>query len=108
MASGCPARTPRGRRPRRPAAGHFAQATASLYRLRGLLAAQRAGGEAPPEWAAAMLGPEAPWKAEEGKLLWAQVRGMCFWGLVPVRACGWAGAGSRWIGGRKRSPKVTI
>ena len=65
-----------------PSAGHFAQATASLYRLRGLLAQQRGvggSGGAAEGWVEAMQGPEAPWKAEEAKLLWAQV-GRAGWG----------------------------
>ncbi len=60
------------------AAGHFAQATASLYKLRGLLAKQQqpqggGGGAGMPSWVSAMLGLDATWKAEEAKLLWAQV-----------------------------------
>ena len=71
-------------------AGHFAQATASLYKLRSLLAQQQQqpqqgqqGGDvaAPAAWVAAMLGPDAAWKAEEAKLLWAQVcMCVCVWG----------------------------
>lgn len=49
-------------------ADHFAQATTSLYKLRGLLQQQ-----APPSaWAQAMSAPDASWRVEEAKLLWAQ------------------------------------
>ena len=77
--------------------GHYAQATSSLYKLRCLLqqqqqqqqanlvvaeaggaAAQGAGGGGStglpglPAWLRGMLGPDAGWRAEEAKLLWAQ------------------------------------
>lgn len=55
------------------ATDNFAQATTSLYKLRGLL--QQAGGPAEvgsPAWARAMSAPDASWRVEEAKLLWAQ------------------------------------
>lgn len=57
-------------------ADHFAQATTSLHRLRRLLLAQQAaasnGGRTAPGWVLAMAGPDASWRTEEAKLLWAQ------------------------------------
>lgn len=56
-------------------ADHYAQATTSLYKLRGLLQQQQqqpgSGGSA-PAWAAAMSAPDASWRVEEAKLLWTQ------------------------------------
>lgn len=68
---------------RRPPADRFSQATTSLYKLRGLLLTaqqQQAGAaaaaadtaSAPPPWVAAMAAPDASWRVEEAKLLWAQ------------------------------------
>ncbi|PSC71129.1 serine threonine-kinase ATM isoform X1 [Micractinium conductrix] len=52
---------------------HFAQATTSLYQLRALLQAQAAAGDGGlPDWAAAMSAPDASWRVEEAKQLWAQ------------------------------------
>ena len=56
-----------------PSADHFAQATTSLYQLRALLQAQAAAGDGGlPDWAAAMSAPDASWRVEEAKQLWAQ------------------------------------
>ena len=49
---------------------HYAQATTSLYRLRALL--QRQAGGAGAGWAQALAAPDACWRVEEAKLLWAQ------------------------------------
>ena len=54
-------------------ADHYAQATTSLYKLRGLLQQAAGGaGEAAPAWAQAMSAADAGWRVEEAKLLWAQ------------------------------------
>ena len=53
--------------------GRHAQATASLFKLRGLLRGACAGGEeAAPEWARRLAAPSASWRVEDAKLLWAQ------------------------------------
>lgn len=86
-------------------ADHYAQATTSLYKLRGLLQQAAAGGAgsgdaAAPAWALAMSVPDASWRVEEAKLLWEQGQQdtavQLARNLLGARCCG-MGGGACWV-----------
>lgn len=79
---------------------HYAHATTSLYKLRGLLQAAAGGVDAAaPAWALAMSAQDASWRVEEAKLLWAQGQQdtavQLARSLLAAR-CGAAGGGACW------------